>query len=603
MRLQQGYFLIPLKELVMSAASANSQTVSVLNSRCIMEFQPSGLLSTLVISLLAAFAGGLATRVAKLTPMLGYLIAGILIGPAATGIVADQSVASELAEVGVALLLFNVGLHFSFRDLMAVRHIVLRGAVIQMLLGGTLGFCVAYFVFGMEAVASVVLALSISVASTAISSHVLGEKQQLTSFVGRVAIGWLVVQDIAVVLAMVILPSFVGKNLDLGALFASSGKMVLQIAGFAAVMLFGAREYIPRMLGYVARVGSRELFTLAVIVIALGIAYGSAVFFGVSIALGAFFAGVVIGETDLNHYAAAEALSMQQIFSILFFVSAGMLFDPQSLFRMPIQIVVYYVILVLGMGFVTFATLVLMHAPPQSAALVGATFSQVGEFSFILSQMGYNWGILTRADSDFIVAVALLSIILNPAMSRIFIWLGKLSESSKIFLRWQKNGMGSMPEALQPMTGHVILVGHGRVGQRVAYALNKNSIPCITIESDRRLTENLHRNGIPVIFGDATRELVMAAAHPESAKLLIIATPQGGQVRQTITLARHLNPNLKIVVRVHEGTEARQVARMGIKCAVFAEREIAVGLSAFALQHYEVDPNGVLQTLKELRQE
>ncbi len=569
-----------------------------------MDFQPSGLLPTLVISLVAAFAGGLAARVLKLTPMLGYLVAGILIGPAVTGLVSDQSVASGLADIGVALLLFNVGLHFSFKDLLAVRHIVLRGAVIQMVVSGALGFVIAHYAFGAGIDASVVTALSLSVASTAISSHTLGERQHFATFAGRVAVGWLVVQDMAVVLGMVIVPSFVGQHTDIGLIISNSGKMVLQIGGFAVVMLFGAREYIPRMLGFVARAGSRELFTLAVIVIALGIAYGSSVLFGVSIALGAFFAGVVIGETDLNHYAAAEALSMQQIFSILFFVSAGMLFDPASLVQMPAEIAALYGALVIGMGFVTFVTLILMHAPPAAAALVGGIFSQVGELSFILSQMGVKWGILSRGESDLIVAVALISIVLNPSILRLFQWLGNWVSESEIILRWQKHGeIAVFPETLKSPTGHVILVGHGRVGQRVAQALAKNNIPCITIESDRRLMEKLHRAGIPVIFGDATRELVLAAAHPETAKLLIVATPQASQARQAIALAKLLNPDIKIAVRVHEEAEARQVARMGIKLAVFAEREIAIGLSGFALQQYEIDPNGVLQTLNELREQ
>jgi CPA2 family monovalent cation:H+ antiporter-2 len=569
-----------------------------------MDFHPNGLLPTLVISLVAAFAGGLAARVAKLTPMLGYLLAGIVIGPVMTGFVTEQSLASELAEIGVALLLFNVGLHFSFKDLIAVRQIVLRGALVQMLISGTLGFAIAHYLHGASVNASLVIALSLSVASTAISSHLLAEKQQFSTVSGRVAIGWLVVQDIATVLAMVILPSFLNPQMDLGSLISTSGKLLLQIAGFAVVMLFGAREYIPRLLGYVARAGSRELFTLAVIVIALGIAYASSTLFGVSIALGAFFAGVVIGETDLNHYAAAEALSLQQIFSILFFVSAGMLFDPGTIARMPFEIAACWGIIVVGMGLVTFVALVLMHVPPRAAALVGAVFAQVGELSFILSQMGYKWGVLTQDERDLIVAVALMSILLNPLVARVFVKLGEWASEAKIVLERQKNAETAIPEAfLQPVGGHVILVGRGRVGQRVAQALSKNNIPCVTIESDRRLMEKLRRASVPVIYGDAAREPVLMAAHPETAKLLIITSPQGAQVRQTITLAKLINPDLKIAVRVHEESEAKQVERLGIKQAVFAEREIAIGLADYALQQYEVDPTGIHQTLNELRQE
>ncbi|MDD3371620.1 MAG: cation:proton antiporter, partial [Alphaproteobacteria bacterium] len=452
---------------------------------------------------------------------------------------------------------------------------------------------------------SIVIGLSFSVASTAISSHVLAEKRLLSTLTGRIAIGWLVVQDIAAVLAMVVLPTLVNaENLEIGSMISTSGKTLLQIAGFVVVMLFGARQYIPRLLGYVARSGSRELFTLAVIVIALGIAYGSAIIFGVSIALGAFFAGVVIGETDLNHYAAAEALSMQQIFSILFFVSAGMLFDPVSMLNLPYEILAFVAIVAVGMGFITFALLVGSRVPPQSAAFVGGLFAQVGELTFILSQMGYKWGVLTRDDRDLIVAVALVGIVLNPAISKLFALLGNWAAENKYILRWQKHGEVAVPdEFLKSFEGHVILVGHGRVGQGVAGALRKNNIPCITIESDRRLMEKLRRAGVPVIFGDASREPVLAVARPETAKLLIITTPHGAQARQIITLAKHLNANLNIVVRVHEESEVRQVTKMGIKLAVFAEREIAAGMAALALQHYDLDSNLVLETLNELRQQ
>jgi CPA2 family monovalent cation:H+ antiporter-2 len=447
------------------------------------------------------------------------------------------------------------------------------------------------------------MGISFSVASTAISSRLLEEKRQFSTLAGRIAIGWLVVQDIAAILAMVLFPALVSKeNLMAGPVIATLGQTFLQVAGFAVVMLFGARKYIPRLLEYVARVGSRELFTLAVIVIALGIAYGSAVIFGVSIALGAFFAGVVIGESDLNHHAAAEALSMQQIFAILFFVSIGMLFDPGSIVRMPVEIAVSWAVIVFGMGVVTFLILVGMHVPPQASALVGGVFAQAGELSFILSQMGYKWGVLTLDERDLILAVALVSIILNPLIARLFLKIGMWTGGTKLFLRWQKYGIASIPEILQPLKDHVILVGHGRVGQKVADALKKNNISYIVVESDRRLMEKLHRAGTPVIFGDASRELVLMAAHPEVAKLLIITTPRAAPMRQMIVLTKHLNPALAVITRVHEESEARYLARLGVGLAVMGEREIALGLSAYALQHYGIVPEVVLETLNELRQ-
>ncbi len=568
-----------------------------------MEFHATGLLPTLVISLVAAFAGGLAVRIVNLPPMLGYLLAGIVLGPATPGYFADQAMASDLAEIGVALLLFNVGLHFSLKDLLAVRRVALLGAFFQMSISCAIGFSLARHFFGCGLAASGIIGLSFSIASTAISSRLLEERRQFSTLAGRIAVGWLVAQDIAAVLAMVLFPAFIGKEeLDLGPMFLTLGQTVLQVAGFAVVMLFGARKYIPKLLEYVARVGSRELFTLAVIVIALGIAYGSAVIFGVSIALGAFFAGVVIGESDLSVHAAAEALSMQQIFAILFFVSIGMLFDPGSIMRIPVEIFAALAVIVLGMGFVTFITLIALRVPPQAAALVGGVFAQAGEFSFILSQMGYKWGVLTQNDRDLIIAAALVSIILNPMVTRVFSRLGIWVGGTKSMARWQKLGEVAIPEILQPLKEHAILVGHGRVGQKVADALKKNNIPYVIIESDRRLMEKLHRAGMPVIFGDASREIVLMAAHPETAKLLIITTPHSAQVRQTTTQAKRLNPQLEVIVRVHEEAEARHMAKLGVGLSVMGEREIALGLSAHALQHYGIEPNIVLETLNALRQ-
>ncbi|MFA4995133.1 MAG: cation:proton antiporter [Bdellovibrionales bacterium] len=568
-----------------------------------MEFHATGLLPTLVISLVAAFAGGLAVRIVNLPPMLGYLLAGILLGPTMLGFTADQAMAADLAEVGVALLLFNVGLHFSLKDLLAVRKIAIGGASLQMIVSGALGFSLAHFFFGCSPAAAGIIGLSFSVTSTAISSRLLEERRQFSTLAGRIAVGWLVVQDMVAIMAMVLFPAFVNKEgLALGPLTLTLGQTLLQIAGFAVIMLIGARKYIPRLLEYVARIGSKELFTLAVIVMALGIAYGSAVIFGVSIALGAFFAGVVIGESDLNHHAAAEALSIQQIFTILFFVSIGMLFDPYSIMRLPVEIVFSLVAIILGMGFVTFIILIGMRVPPQAAAMVGGVFAQAGEFSFILSQMGYKWGVLTQNDRDLILGVALVSIVLNPLVMRGFSRFGLWVGGSKYMARWQKLGELTLPEIHQTLAGHTILVGYGRVGQKVADALKKNNIPYVIIESDRRIMEKLRRAGTPVIFGDASRELVLMVAQPETAKLLAITTPYAPQARQMIALAKQRNPDLEVIIRVHEDADARQMAKLGVGLAVMGEREIALGLSAHALQHYGVEPNVVLETLNDLRQ-
>lgn len=567
-----------------------------------MEASSSGILSTLILSLVAAFAGGLAARVIKLPPLLGYLLAGIAIGPFTPGFVADQSVASELAEIGVALLLFNIGLHFSLKELIAVRKIAVFGALAQMAVSCMLGFFVARQFLDCSVAASLMTGLSFSVASTAVSTRLLEERHQISTYAGRIALGWLVVQDIVVIVAMVLFPSLVNsEQLSYAQLAAAMAKTFLQVAGFAAVILFVVRRYLPQLLSFVARVGSRELFTLAVIVMALGIAYGSSHIFGVSLALGAFFAGVVIGETDLNHHAAAEALSMQQVFTILFFVSAGMLFDPSSVMHMPIGIITAWIAIVLGIGVVTFAILLASRVPSEGAAIVSGAFAQVGEFSFVLSQLGYKWGILSQNDRDLILAVALTSIVLNPLVLFVFPKLARWVSGTKIVMRWRKDGEAHFP-VKQPLSGHVILIGHGRVGQMVAEALTAHNITYITIESDRRLMEKLRKQGLPVIFGDATRDQVLSVAYPETASLVIITIPHGGHVRRIISHVKKVNPTAEVIVRVHEDTEARHMSRLGIGLAVMGEREIALGLSAFALQHYGVESQVVLETMSAMRQ-
>ncbi|MDD3028691.1 MAG: cation:proton antiporter [Alphaproteobacteria bacterium] len=562
----------------------------------------NGLLSTLVMSLVAAFAGGLAVRAVKLPPMLGYLFAGILIGPSMPGFVANQDMAADLAEVGVALLLFNIGLHFSLRDLMSVRRIAVFGALLQMSLSFALGSAAAKFLLGTNVPTAFLMGLSFAIASTAISSRILEEKRQVATLAGRIAVGWLVVQDIVAVLAMVAIPPLLTYERATEASMASLlGRTLLEIAGFGFVMFFVVRRYVPKLLGYVARIGSRELFTLSVIVIALGIAYGSALIFGVSLALGAFFAGVAISESDLNYHAAAEALSMQQIFTILFFVSVGMLFDPSSLLKAPLEILLALIVIVLGMGGVTACILIGMRVPLHVAALIGGMFAQVGEMSFVLSQMGGDWGILSKHDQNLIVAVALVSIMINPFIISLFLRAGKWAIGTKALMHWQKYGEIALPDVQSPLTDHVILVGHGRVGGRVAAGLKRNNIPTIVIESDRRLMEKLRRNGTIVIYGDASREPVLAAARPDAANLLILTIPQGSQARQIIALARHMNPDIDVIVRVHEESEAKALAKLNVSLAVMGEREIAIGLSAYALQHYGVESGVVLETLNELR--
>lgn len=567
-----------------------------------MPIHEFGFLSTFVIGLVAAFAGGLAARSLKLPPLLGYLLAGVVIGFFKPSLMANQAMANELAEVGVALLLFNIGLHFSFKDLFMVRRIVIPGAIIQVLVTAFVGAMGAYWIIHTSIGASIVIGLSLAIASTAVSTRVLDERQQLTTLVGRIALGWLVVQDVIVIIGLVLFP-VLGSMTEMqpSSIVVTLGKTLLQVAGFVAVMVVGGRRAIPWLLGYVARVGSRELFTLCVIVVALGIAYGSALIFGVSLALGAFFAGVVIGESDLHHHAASEAVSMQQVFTILFFVSVGMLFDPRSVMSLSLEIVTFLGIIIFGTGFLTFCLLVAMRIPLQAAALVGATFAQIGEFSFVLSELGHKNGFYGAGERDLIVAVALLSIMINPLILSLSLRLARWSVGQPWVIKWQSRRTEiSLPE-VEGLRDHTILIGHGRVGRIVASALSENGLRYIAIESDRALTERLRLEGKQVIYGDASREAVLAAARPEYAKIIIVAVPDPYLAKQIVKVARKNYPTIPIVVRTHSDEEARAMTKLGVGFAVMGEREIAFGLIYYVLQTLGFELDHARTTIVNLR--
>lgn len=560
-----------------------------------------GLLSTLVISLVAAFGGGLAARALRLPPLIGYLLAGVLIGPSTPGIVADASIASELADIGVALLLFNIGMHFSFKDLLSVRRVALPGALIQITLTTLLGGAVAFLTLGLDPVSSIVFGMAFADASTAVVTRVLTEKRQINALSGRIALGWTVVQDMVIVFVLVLLPIL--KSVEAASastLLASLGKTLFQITGFVVVMVFGGRKVIPAILGHVARSGSRELFTLAVAVMALGIAYGSAMIFGVSLALGAFFAGVVIGESDLNHHASAESLPMQQIFTILFFVSIGMLFDPSVISKLPLEIIAFLFVVLFGLGFLTFLLLAFLRVPLHAAALVGGAFAQIGEFSFVLSALSYKNGFYGAPERDLIIAVAILSMVVNPLVLSLAIRMAQWATEKSLF---PFNASLVEKEIASPegLWDHAILIGYGRVGHIVAHTFREHGLNFVAIESDRALTEKRRLEGENVIYGDAAREAVLAAAHPERARLVIITIPDSFYARQIIRQAKKLNPSIDVVVRTHSDDESRLMTRLGVGLVVMGEREIAFGISYHALQKMGVEQDKTRETIDQLR--
>ncbi len=565
-----------------------------------MDHSTNSLLATAVLCLIAAFAGGLVARLVKLPVLLGYLFAGIVIGPFTPGLTADQDITANLADIGVTLLLFNVGLHFSLKDLMSVRRIAGVGALLQIGTTLLLGTAFAKIFLNVAWAEAIMVGLGVSIASTAISTRLLIENRQMARFAGRAALGWLVVQDLAVIFAMVLFPIFIGEGShDLATFVKDISDAVIRLLGFAVAIFLGARYCVPRLLGYVARTGSHELFTLGLIVTALGVAYGSAVVFGVSLALGAFFAGVVIGESDLNHHAAAEILSLQEIFTIFFFVSAGMLFNPATLVQKPIEIAVLWSVIVFGMGGITMMALIAARLPVLAAATVGGAFSQIGEFTFVLAQMGHHAGILNEGTRDLLLATAIVSILLSPLSLAAFRRLGLFIADTKWVQQFQADG--AAPVLTPPLDGHVILVGFGRVGKIVAAALQAHKIVPLVIEADRKRMEAARRQDMPTLYGDCTRETIFAAAQPEAASLLIVTVPESHQARRIVSLARKTNPDLRVIVRVHEENDARYMEKQGASLVVMGEREIGIGLSSYALGHFHVDPQVIHGTLDRLR--
>ncbi len=552
------------------------------------------LITTIAAGLGFAFVFGFLAQRLHLPPLVGYLVAGIAVGPYSPGFSADISLASQLAEIGVILLMFGVGLHFSLGDLLAVRRIAVPGAVGQIAVATIMGAVVAHF-WGWPWGQGLVFGLSLSVASTVVLLRALEQRGILESVDGRIAVGWLIVEDLATVLALVLLP-VLAESLG-GTAPAESGHgadglwlaLALtfgKVAAFLAIMLVVGRRAVPWLLERVARAGSRELFTLCVLAIALGVAVAAAGLFGVSFALGAFFAGVVINESDLSHQAAAEALPLQDAFAVLFFVSVGMLFDPTILLEQPLQVLGVLGIVMLGKSLAAFTIVLLFRHSVRTALTISASLAQIGEFSFILAGLGMSLGLLPAEGQSLVVAVALLSITLNPVafavVGPVSRWLRSRPRLLDLLERPYPNPPLDTAED-QRLGNHAIVVGFGRVGGTVGEALEGHGIPYVAIERDRRIVEALRARGVPALSGDATRPGILHLAHPERARLLVVATPDPYQAREIIRLARQANPKIDIVVRTHNTAEERYLDALEVGRAIMGERELALGMAHYAL--------------------
>lgn len=540
---------------------------------------------------LALVFGFFAARM-KLPALVGYLLAGIAIGPATPGFVADAQIASQLAEVGVMLLMFGVGLHFSIDDLLAVRKIALPGAVVQMVVATALGAGVASW-WGWSLGAALVFGISLSVASTVVLVKALESQGLLESGNGRIAVGWLVVEDLAMVLVLVLLPALapsLGGNATPTS--QNTGLTILitlaQVGGFVAFMLIVGRRLFPWILWQVTKTGSRELFTLCVIAAAVSIAYGSAALFGVSFALGAFFAGVVLRESEFSARAAEQTLPLQDAFAVLFFVSVGMLFDPMVIVEKPWHVLVTVAVIVIGKSLAAVALVLILRYPVRTALVVAASLAQVGEFSFILAGLGMALGLLPKEGNDLILAGALFSIALNPFLFKAIRPMQKwLQRHPRLASRLEP---AASPLAELPLTtenkylaDHVVLVGWGRVGKHIASELGKEGIPYVVAESNREFVEALRSKGIPAVWGNATEPEVLIQAHIKDARALVIATPETVQVRSMVETARILNPPIEVAVRSHSAEEAERLEKDGTGTVFVGERELAKSMVSFVL--------------------
>jgi CPA2 family monovalent cation:H+ antiporter-2 len=558
------------------------------------------LITTIAAALGLALIVGLIAARLKLPPLVGYLIAGIIIGPATPGFVADLELSSQLAEIGVMLLMFGVGLHFTLDDLLAVRQIALPGAIVQIAVATLLGTSVAAF-WGWSLAAGVVFGLALSVASTVVLLRALEDRGLLDSVNGRIAVGWLVVEDLVMVLVLVLLPPlaiWLGGNTEVAVEGAGERSLVTtlaltvgRISVFIALMLVVGKRLFPWLLWQIARTGSRELFTLCIIAAAVGIAYGSAELFGVSFALGAFFAGMVMRESPLSYRAAEESLPLRDAFSVLFFVSVGMLFDPNVIINEPLKLLGVLAIIVFGKSLAAFFLVLLFRYPLNTALTVSASLAQIGEFSFILANLGVSLGILPTEGQSLILAGAIISIALNPLVFRAIepaqAWIRSRSKLAQTLER-PDDPLAVLPMTvdLNRLTGQVVLVGYGRVGRRIGEALTENGISFVVAEENREIVEQLRENGIPAVSGDAADPAVLIQAHIHRARILVIATPDTLDVRRIIEIARTVNPRIETVVRTHSEVEAGLLKKDNAGKVFLGEHELACAMIRHVLDRY-----------------
>jgi monovalent cation:H+ antiporter-2, CPA2 family len=524
------------------------------------------LIGTIVAGLVVAFLMGALAQRLKVSPIAGYLLAGVLVGPFTPGFVADAGLANELAEIGVILLMFGVGLHFSLRDLMAVKNIAVPGAIVQIAVATALGMVLSW-TMGWTPIAGFIFGLALSVASTVVLLRALQVRNLVETERGQIAIGWLIVEDIMMVLALVMLPPLarIATNPD-GADFMMIAQpmaaTLFKVAGFVVFMLLVGRRLIPHLLHWVVHTGSRELFRLAVLAVALGVAFGAAFVFEVSFALGAFFAGMILGETALSRRAAEETLPLRDAFAVLFFVSVGMLFNPYVLVEQPLPLLATVAIIIVGKSIAAFGIARAFRKSTRTSLTVACSLAQIGEFSFILASLGTSLGVLPAEARDLILAGAIISIFLNPFL---FSWVIKRHQHHA------EERPGDQPAAAE----RIVMVGFGRVGQHVVGELGDNPAKLLVIEDSPDKVAKAQRNGINVVRGNAIDAGVLEKAAIDQAAMLIIAIPEGYEAGAIFQRARALNPVIRVITRAHSRDEHDHLKRLGVSEIVLAEEETA----------------------------
>lgn len=534
------------------------------------------LITTIVGGLVLAFLLGMLANKFRISPLVGYLLAGVLAGPFTPGFVADTKLAPELAELGVILLMFGVGLHFSLKDLMAVKAIAIPGAIAQIAVATLLGIALSAMM-GWSLMTGIVFGLCLSTASTVVLLRALEERQLIESQRGQIAIGWLIVEDLVMVLTLVLLPAIAGmlEQGDVG--FATLGLdmaiTIGKVAAFIALMMLVGRRLVPWILARSAATGSRELFTLSVLAMALGIAFGAVELFDVSFALGAFFAGMVLNESELSHRAAHDTLPLRDAFAVLFFVSVGMLFDPLILIEEPLAVLGTLAIIIFGKSLAAFILVRMFGHSQRTALTIATSLAQIGEFAFILAGLGMMLGLLPQTGQNLVLAGAILSIMLNPILFAIL--ERYLDKTATLDEQTFEEAIEDEIQVPVDICNHAVLVGFGRVGRLLGEKLIAQGTPLVVIEMSRNRVDELRERGINAVLGNAASEEIMNLAHLDCARWLLLTIPNGYEAGEIVTCAREKCPDIEIIARAHYDDEVDYITERGANHVVMGEREIA----------------------------